>query len=129
MIDYFDRDEINNLLKEWRRVLKTGSIIRLAVPDFEAMSYLYSTKRISLKNIIGPLYGKMMMGSTQIYHKTVYDFEDIRNVLQQNGFKNIKRFNWRETGHSQFDDHSQAYIPHMDKNNGTLISLNVEAFK
>jgi hypothetical protein len=28
-----------------------------------------------------------------------------------------------------FDDHSQAYIPHMDKENGTLISLNIETIK
>ena len=36
---------------------------------------------------------------------------------------------WRETEHSQFDDHSQAYVPHMDKENGVLISLNVECNK
>jgi hypothetical protein len=29
----------------------------------------------------------------------------------------------------EFDDHSQAYLPHMDKENGTLISLNIEAVK
>jgi len=27
------------------------------------------------------------------------------------------------------DDHSQAYLPHMDKENGILISLNIEATK
>ena len=31
--------------------------------------------------------------------------------------------------HSDIDDYSQAYIPHMDKDNGTLMSLNVEAIK
>jgi len=43
--------------------------------------------------------------------------------------KNVQTWNWRETSHSEFDDHSQAYIPHMDKDNGKLISLNVEAIK
>lgn len=33
---------------------------------------------------------------------------------------------WKNTEHSQFDDYSQSYIPHMDKINGTLMSLNVE---
>jgi hypothetical protein len=28
-----------------------------------------------------------------------------------------------------FDDYSQAYIPHMDKEGGRLISLNLEAEK
>ena len=43
--------------------------------------------------------------------------------------KNVIEYDWRETEHSEFDDHSQAYIPHMDKDNGTLISLNVECIK
>jgi len=129
VIEYFDRDEINHLLKEWKRILKPNCTLRLAVPNFEAMSYLYSTKRISLKDILGPLYGKMKMGNMQIYHKTVYDFDEIKTILQKNGFKDVKRFDWRKTEHSKHDDHSQAYIPHMNKDNGTLISLNVEAFK
>ena len=45
------------------------------------------------------------------------------------GFKNVERYDWRETEHAEFDDHSQAYLPHMDKENGTLISLNVECTK
>jgi len=43
--------------------------------------------------------------------------------------RNIKRYNWKDTEHSKIDDHSQAYLPHMDKDNGTLISLNVECIK
>ena len=31
--------------------------------------------------------------------------------------------------HIDYDDYSQAYYPHMDKDNGILISLNVEAIK
>ena len=38
-------------------------------------------------------------------------------------------WDWRKTEHSQFDDHSQAYLPKMNKEHGTLISLNVEAIK
>ena len=43
--------------------------------------------------------------------------------------KDVKRYDWRDTEHAEFDDHSQAYLPHMDKENGTLISLNIEAVK
>ena len=75
VIEYFDREEIVPILKEWHRVLKPDGILRLAVPDFAVMAKLY------------------------------------------------------ETNHSHCDDHSQAYLPHMDKNNGILISLNVECAK
>jgi hypothetical protein len=69
------------------------------------------------------------MGKETIYHKTAYDFSSLKEVLEQSDFKNIRYWDWKATEHSEFDDHSQAYYPHMDKDNGTLISLNVECTK
>ena len=69
------------------------------------------------------------MGKETIYHKTTYDFNSLENLLIDLGLKEIKKYDWEDTEHSKFDDHSQAYIPHMDKDNGTLISLNVECKK
>lgn len=129
VIEYYDREKIKDVLKEWKRVLKPGGIIRIAVPDFEVLSYLYSTRQVKLSQIIGPLYGKMEMGDKEIFHKTVYDFDSLKDVLEDVGFHNVTRYDWRETEHVKYDDHSQAYIPHMDKKNGTLISLNVESQK
>jgi len=45
------------------------------------------------------------------------------------GFKEVVRYDWRKTEHFYVDDYSQAYLPHMDKTNGKLMSLNVEAIK
>tara|TARA_E500000305_G_C4027993_1_gene243013 strand:- start:3098 stop:3652 length:555 start_codon:yes stop_codon:yes gene_type:complete len=133
-IEYFDREEIINLLDVWRGRLKTGGTLRISVPDFESMVSLYAEYKLGydnypLDNFLGPLYGKMKMGDKTIYHKTTYDFESLNNLLIDVGMKNIKRYDWRETEHSEFDDHSQSYLPHMDKDNGTLISLNVECIK
>ena len=129
VIEYFDRSEIIHVLKEWKRVLKPDGKLRLAVPNFAILSRLYLSGQIELKNALGPLYGKMKMTDKNIYHKTTYDFKDLKNVLIDNGFSDIKLYDWWETEHAQFDDHSQAYFPHMDKENGTLISLNVECKK
>ena len=129
MLEYFDRDEVVKILQKWWCVLSSTGTLRLAVPDFTSMVNLYSKGIVKLSNILGPLYGKMEMGNDIFYHKTVYDFEELSTILKDVGFKNIKKYDWKTTEHSQYDDHSQAYIPHMDKSNGTLISLNVEASK
>ena len=131
MIAYFDREEIVPLLERWYEVINTGGKLRIATPDFKQMVTLYQSgySKYSLDNIIGPMYGKWVMDGKHIYHKTVYDFDSLKKLLHSIGFKNVRRYNWRETSHSEFDDHSQAYFPHMDKENGTLISLNVECTK
>lgn len=131
VIEYFDRDEIIPILTEWKRVLKQGAILRLAVPDFGAMAHLYSydSEKYPLYSFLGPLYGKMKMGEQLIYHKTTYDYDSLGQLLQTIGFIEIRKWNWWEVDHGKFDDHSQAYLPHMQKETGTLISLNVEAIK
>lgn len=129
VIEYFDRFEVRALLKEWHRALKPGGTLRLAVPNFSVLSKLYLTGKMKLKNVLGPLYGRMPMGPEIIYHKTVYDLEDLTLLLTECEFHDIKEYEWRETEHAEFDDHSQAYFPHMDKENGVLISLNVECKK
>ena len=127
VVEYFDRDDVVKLLFEWNRVLKKDGILRLAVPDFETMARLYVEGKFPLQNFLGPLYGKMKMLDKWIYHKTSYDFHDLKTVLEDSGFINIHLYDRWETDHAQFDDHSAAYLPHMDFENGTCISLNVEA--
>ena len=129
VIPYYDRHEMVDVFNEWKRVLKPGAILRLSLTDFETVSRLYLQGVVNLDNIIGPLYGRMPMGDTMIYEKTAYDLVSLKALLELVGFRNVKKYDWRETEHAHFDDHSQAYVPHMDKENGTLISLNVECVK
>ena len=130
VFEYFDREEGYQLLKEWFRVLKPNGILRLAVPDFESLIRLYVEGKSKLNDFLGPLYGKMKMGENTIYHKTVYDYISLERLLKECGFKTVRLYDWKKTEHSNFDDHSQAYMnPKGDKENGVLISLNIEAIK
>lgn len=133
VLEYFDRLEAIDVLTEYKRVLKKGGMLRLAVPDFESLMEVYQ-KTNDLNKILGPLYGRMIIEEQDkknqiIYHKTVYDFVSLRDLLELIGFIEIHRYDWRKTVHKDYDDHSQAYFPHMDKENGLLISLNIQALK
>lgn len=129
VLEYFDRQESRDLLQKWYDKLKPGGVLRLAVPDFEEIAHLYVHSCLPLSTFLGPLYGKMQMGNQTIYHKTVYDFKELQMLLKSLNFQNVYVYDWRSTDHAQFDDHSQAYIPHMNKEHGRLISLNIQAVK
>ena len=121
LIAYFDRFEILDVLTEWHRVLEPGGVLRLATPDFFRMIRMYNDSKIKLDDIHGPLYGRMEMNGRVIYHKTTYDYPSLTRYLMLAGFKNVKRYDHRQTEHALFDDHSAAYLKQE------LISLNVEA--
>jgi predicted SAM-dependent methyltransferase len=136
LIEYFDRQEVTELLKAWYRVLKPRGELFVAVPDFSAINKLYQDKEYELEQFLGLLYGRMEMNGNKIYHKTVYDFKSLCRVLAGAGFygifqSNIKDYltdcgnnwHWRLP-----DDHSKAVLPHMSMD-GTPVSLNVIACK
>tara|TARA_B100000287_G_scaffold231567_2_gene218026 strand:+ start:3770 stop:4309 length:540 start_codon:yes stop_codon:yes gene_type:complete len=129
VIEYFDREEIKSVLKEWKRVLKENGVLRLAVPNFPELIKVYEISD-DLSKILGPLYGKWKIDKKNIYHKTVYDEKSLKIILEQAGFRNIRKWDWKTVfSDHNYDDHSQAYFPHMDKENGIHVSLNLECVK
>jgi len=143
LFSYFDRDEAAEVLTEWRRVLKKGGTLRLAVPDYEAVARLYvrhaddpsaveakGLEPVTLDTFVSMIFGKWRVGAGSqevIYHRTAYDEASLRTLLLRNGFRDVRRWRWQEVDHGHFDDYSQAYWPHLHKKNGTLVSLNLEA--
>lgn len=127
VLTYFDREEVPMVLSEWRRVLIPGGILRLSVVDFETVTRLYRAG-LNLEWFLGTLYGKMSDGKGgYIYERTTYDETSITTVLTRAGFDNVVRWDWRQTEHADNDDFSQAYFPHMEKERGVLMNLNIQA--
>lgn len=126
LLEHFGRKEYMDVLKEWRRVLKTGGTLRIAVPDYEACAKLYLAGKV---DSIQAILGLMMGGQRDQYdfHKMIFDEKSLTGYLKEAGFSEVYRWDWRTTEHAGMDDYSQAYLPHMDKVNGTLVSLNLEA--
>lgn len=132
VLEYFDREEAVSVLHDWKRVLAPGGVLRIAVPHFNQLIKVYQNKG-DLKTILGPLYGRIVIATQEgekiLYHKTTYDFKSLKILLESVGFKEVQTYNWKNTIHRYYDDQSQAYFPHMDKEHGILISLNIEATK
>jgi len=126
-LTYFDREEIAEVLREWLRVLAQGGTLRLSLINFETIVRLYNTG-MPLESFLGWLYGKWSDGESGfIYKKTTFDFTSATKVLREAGFSDIELWDWRKTEHSSVDDYSQAYFPHMDKEHGILVNLNIQA--
>lgn len=126
VLEHFNRWDYKNVLRRWYDLLKDGGRLRLAVPDFESVVDIY----LKYKNI--DLVGGLLYGGQDNpynFHTWIWSFDSLKNDLHSIGFKNINRYDWKQDDFKNIDDFSKAYIPHMDFINGTLMSLNIEAFK
>ena len=129
-LEYFDRQAVGLVLKEWHRVMKKGAKLYVTVPDFDALLEVYNiTSR--LHNIIGPLFGRWENSDETLYHKTVWNYMELQNEMESAGFGAVGKFDpvsYLGKIDPFYDDYSLAYFPHMDKT-GIQISLALVATK
>tara|TARA_R110000744_G_scaffold32112_12_gene75223 strand:- start:4900 stop:5451 length:552 start_codon:yes stop_codon:yes gene_type:complete len=115
-----------DVLNNWYSTLKEGGILRLSVPDIKiACEHYLSTN--DFESVKAFFYGGQKYDFDFHYHG--WSEDTLTKALLNTGFKTVERYNWQETEHFYVDDYSQAYLPHMDKTNGKLMSLNIEATK
>lgn len=126
VLEHIRRHDVFRTFTEWARVLKFDGKLYVAVPDFEAVVEHYIEHR-EIKDIQGLLNGGQTYEGNE--HYVSFDFSYIKELLLQAGFCDVNRYDWRETEFANFDDFSKAYLPHMDFDNGKLMSLNVLAIK
>lgn len=129
VLEHFGRWEIPGIISEWHRVLVSGGILRLAVPDFSACAQLYYEDGLQdgLTGLVGLICGGQKDDFD--FHKMIFDEPSLSKILFDAKFSAVHRWDWRDTEHANVDDYSQAYLPHMDKQHGRLMSLNLEAVK
>ena len=129
VLEHFGRQDYPNVLREWHRLLKPGGILRLAVPDFAAVAAVYYEQGLvdGLSGLVGLVSGGQRDATD--YHKMIFDEALLGRSLLNAGFSSYRRWDWRLTEHAHVDDFSQAYLPHLDKQGGRLMSLNLEGIK
>lgn len=126
VLEHVHRRQVTATLFVWGKMLRPGGILRLAVPDFGAVVERYRETH-DLPELLGLLYGGQNHPKNN--HFVIFNYETLSEHLKKAGFKKVRPWDWRKTEHTDHDDYSQCYLPHLDKENGRLMSLNVEAVK
>lgn len=106
ILEHMSFSEVPKALEEWRRVLKPGGRLRIAVPDAE---------KILANRDADPSWAYVLMGGqtdTDDFHKSVYDEARLAGYLHQAGLVNIN--------HWESPNTDTAAHP---------MSLNLEAYK
>jgi len=125
VLEHVHRRMITATLWHWREMLKSGGVLRLAVPNFAAVCSWYTVWPRRIDDVMGLLYGGQ--NHPRNNHFITFDEWSLTTHLTKAGFENVRPWDWRKTEHAEFDDYSQSYLPHLDKEGGTLMSLNLEA--
>ena len=107
-------------------MLKPGGVLRLAVPDFDAVVARYLETH-NIEEVMGLLYGGQTYPRNN--HFIAFNHTSLETYLKRSGFKKVRAWDWKGTEHREHDDYSQAFLPHKDKENGRLMSLNLEGVK
>ena len=115
-----------DVLESWYTALREGGVLRLSVPDIKAACEYYILTN-DFEAVRAFFYGGQKYDFDFHYHGWSHD--TLEKALLEIGFKEVRLYDWRKTEHFYVDDYSQAYLPHMDKTNGKLMSLNIEAIK
>jgi hypothetical protein len=126
VLEHFGRFEYMDTLKHWYDILESDGILRLSVPDIEKVFEHYFINK-DLRTLRGFLWGGQTYDEN--FHYCGWDFKTLSEDLKIIGFKEVNLYEWKNTEHSDIDDYSQCYLPHMDKERGILMSLNIEAKK
>jgi SAM-dependent methyltransferase len=129
VLEHFGRNDYQRVLNEWARVLAPGGVLRVAVPDFAACAQLYVEGKLEggIRDITGLIVGGQR--DKYDFHGVIFDEALLTAGLKTAGFKTVRRWDWHDTEHADIDDYSQSYLPHMQKETGTLMSLNLEGVR
>lgn len=118
VLEHIPRPQVPDVLAEWRRVLKPGGILRLAVPDFAAVARLHGLG-VPMQRLQGLLHGRQ--NASWNTHYQAYDWHLLCHLLSEAGFYGFHKWIPCLEYPDDYDDYSFAEI------DGMGVSLNVEA--
>lgn len=127
-LEHISRHEWRDTIRDWAALLEPGGYLYLSVPDFPTCARYY-LEHGDIEEITGLVIGGQK--DEHDWHGVIFDFAVVSAAMSAAGLVDIERYDWRDhaVGRQGLDDFSQAYLPHMDQEHGTLMMLNVRGHK
>lgn len=108
-------------LREWVRVLKPGGILRIAVPDFDALVHVYESEERDIRKIQKPLMGAQDYAYN--FHQGMFTQNYLTALMEEAGCQEVR--SWDPKSAPDYSFHDGA----LEEVCGHPISLNLEAIK
>jgi predicted SAM-dependent methyltransferase len=125
VIEHFSFAESKCLLINLKKKLAKNGVLRISVPDFDKIVNIYNKNKSDLNVIKGALMGGQ--GYEYNFHKSVYNYKSIKNLLTDCGYNYIKEWSTKEDFGVSLGDWSDKTI--KSETGNFEISLNVKALK
>lgn len=122
VLEHFDyKDQLEQVLAEWHRVLAPGGVLRLSVPDLDILAHLLLRRHQLDINERFQVMRMIFGGHTHEfdYHYVGLNQDFLAAYLDRAGFCNLQRVG----RHGLFPDCSESVV------GGAPISLNLNAYK
>lgn len=106
-IEHITRVEALSLLKECYRVMKKNAVIRITTPNLQKLITEYNSGKLNEWKNVGWLPStscKMMNEGMRLWgHQFVYDEDELKLLLQEAGFENIKLVALGKSEHKELE--------------------------
>jgi len=122
VLEHISYQRYPEILKEWRRVLKPGGVLRIAVPDFDKLIVIYQTEKNNINLVLPPMMGAQ--DCEHGFHRGAFNEKYLSDLCLDAGFKKTRLWNPKTAPDYPFDDWAKKLA-----HGKYPISLNLEAIK
>lgn len=125
VLEHVSHRDMVSTLREMRRMLKTGGVLRISVPDFDHILTIYQATGHDIIPIQQPLMGGQDYPFN--FHYTVLNDAYLRKMMMNSGFRETRAWNPHDCENRNFEDWASMKISW--DGHDYEISLNIEAVK
>jgi len=125
VLEHIGHRERITALREMRRILKDGGVLRISVPDFDKIIDIYTATDRDVTAIEPPLMGGQDYPFN--YHYSIFNSAHLSATLLKSGFQKTRFWDPAKCEDHDFDDWASRNISWAGRE--FPISLNIEAIK